>query len=1099
MKSPFLHIILSILLVVSTGCPKEDDTGEIDNKTVDFDNDGYAESIDCNDRDAAIHPDAAETCNGLDDDCDGAVDEDTTTEFYADADGDGYGDSTQSTVACVAPAAHVADATDCDDADAAIHPDAAETCNGLDDDCDGDVDEDTTGTNVWYLDADADGYGDPANSTVACVAPAAHVADATDCDDTDSSVHPDAVEFCDGLDSNCNGEIDDFAIDAVPGYTDADGDGYGDATVSVVMVCDMSGYADNADDCDDANSGINPGMDEHCNGYDDNCDGVVDEDGAIGADAYYADLDGDTYGDHGSVRIACLQPAGYVTDDMDCDDTNAVVHPYATEYCDGSGIDEDCDGLVNDDDPSMDPSGLFALYHDADGDGYGNLATEAWYCSSPDSSWIGDATDCDDTDPSVYPGASEYCNDMDDDCDGTVDNDYAVDAATWYADADGDGYGDPTQATVACVAPSGFVASNTDCNDTDPAYNPGADESDCSDPNDYNCDGSVGYADNDGDGFAACEECDDSDPLVNPNADEYCDGVDNDCDGSTDEDDAVDAATWYYDADGDGYGDPTQAHVACVAPDAHVADATDCDDADATVNPDGNEVCDGVDNDCDGIVDEDDSLDADIWYADADGDGYGDPTRAHVACVAPVAYVASDTDCDDADASTYPGASEYCDGVDHDCDGIVDEDDSLDADIWYADSDADGYGDSAVSTTACSEPSGYISVDGDCDDTDPAYHPGASENHGCSDLNDYNCDGSIGTDDLDGDGFMACLECDDSNAAINPDADEYCDGVDNDCDDAVDEDDALDATVWYPDWDSDGYGDSLATSTETTVACVAPSGFVASNTDCDDSDHATYPGAVEICDDLDNDCDGTVDEGLSGATWYLDADSDGYGDLATTTYACGGTAPSGYVADDTDCDDSDATTYPGAEDRCNDGVDNDCDGADTTTISLDNLEYGDLVVTEFMTTPYRVADSAGEWIELYNASGCTIEVTDFNLDNAMGTEPASTSGCYTASISPNNFYVLGVATSSYFAPDCEYSYYDMTLSTSSDSVIVSTQTGTILDEVVWTTSYPGYTWSLDPNFFDSDANNDWGNWCLASSTFVTGDFGSPWNNNPTCF
>jgi hypothetical protein len=75
----------------------------------------------------------------------------------------------------------------------------------------------------------------------------------------------------------------------------------------------------------------------------------------------------------------------------------------------------------------------------------------------------------------------------------------------------------------------------------------------------------------------------------------------------------------------------------------------------------------------------------------------------------------------------------------------------------------------------------------------------------------------------------------------------------------------------------------------------------------------------------------------------------------------------------------------------------------------------------------------------------------------------------------------------------------MTLSTSSDSVIVSTQTGTILDEVVWTTSYPGYTWSLDPNFFDSDANNDWGNWCLASSTFVTGDFGSPWNNNPTCF
>jgi len=315
-------------------------------------------------------------------------------------------------------------------------------------------------------------------------------------------------------------------------------------------------------------------------------------------------------------------------DSTDCDDANSDINPGAEEtpY---NGLDDDCEALTPDD--------------DLDGDGYDAV------------------DDCDDRDRDIGPDAEEVCDGVDNDCDGGVDVD-ATDARVWYRDDDGDGYGD--DALAACEAPKGYAPYGGDCDDADPAYNPAAVEDDCADPNDYNCDGSVGYDDADGDGFPACGaggDCDDGDPDINPDAEEVCDGagggLDNDCDGLIDED-AVDALRWYADADGDGYGDPTESQDACEAPagesPAWVSDGSDCDDSDAALNRDDFDG-DGYDTCGSGGLADCDDADASATPEDADGDGVS-------GC---------DGDCDDGDPERSPDEEEVCeDGVDQDCDGV---------------------------------------------------------------------------------------------------------------------------------------------------------------------------------------------------------------------------------------------------------------------------------------------------------------------------------------------------------------------------------------------------------------------------------------------
>ena len=152
---------------------------------------------------------------------------------------------------------------------------------------------------------------------------------------------------------------------------------------------------------------------------------------------------------------------------------------------------------------------------------------------------------------------------------------------------------------------------------------------------------------------------------------EICNGVDDDGDGEVDElDDVADATSWYLDGDSDGYGDPNTETVACDPPADHVADGTDCDDGNAAVNPGAYEGCSGVDDDCDGLIDDaDPDLDVDqFFYDDDDGDGYGDPATLQSLCEQPKGTVTNGDDCDDTDEAVYPGAPDICDGVATDCD-----------------------------------------------------------------------------------------------------------------------------------------------------------------------------------------------------------------------------------------------------------------------------------------------------------------------------------------------------------------------------------------------------------------------------------------------
>lgn len=156
--------------------------------------------------------------------------------------------------------------------------------------------------------------------------------------------------------------------------------------------------------------------------------------------------------------------------------------------------------------------------------------------------------------------------------------------------------------------------------------------------------------DEDADGVLYGEDCDDTDPDVLPGADERCNTIDDDCDGTVDEDDAVDAGTWYPDGDGDGFGVEGEGAVACEPPDGFGTGTEDCDDTDPTAFPGGQEICDEADNDCNGLVD-DEASDAETFWEDADGDGWG---GAEVRACGRGELADRPGDCDDADPEAYP-------------------------------------------------------------------------------------------------------------------------------------------------------------------------------------------------------------------------------------------------------------------------------------------------------------------------------------------------------------------------------------------------------------------------------------------------------------
>lgn len=303
------------------------------------------------------------------------------------------------------------------------------------------------------------------------------------------------------------------------------------------------------------------------------------------------------------------------------------------------------------------------------------------------------------------------------------------------------------------------------------------------------------------------------------------------------------------DHDGDGYSN-------CKEP--------ECDD-DATVNPGVTEICDSIDNNCDGKIDTD-AADRTRWYRDYDADLFGTSSQNVLSCSQPTGYVPFDGDCNDKDSRINPNAREVCgDFVDNNCDGRVDE---------ATDEDHDG----------------FIACNSDCDDKDPARFPGNPE---VCDGKDNDCDGTIPATEVDADkdGFPSCAESCDNDPEANPGKTEVCNGKDDNCDGVIPSDEL----------DSDGDG---------AINCLEPA--------CAD-DPTKKPGAAEICDGLDNDCDGMVDEGM-------DHDLDGY-------------VPCTVKGQQADCNDNDASIHPNAPEEC-DGVDSNCDGKIDTEPAFDADQDG---------------------------------------------------------------------------------------------------------------------------------------------------------------
>ena len=850
--------LLSLLsLAILTGCPGPDDKGGTTDDTAspatddtattetddtatvptddtgtapsDRDGDGSVDDADCAPDDATIYPGATEVCDGIDQDCDTVADNGVMLTLYTDVDGDGYGDEAAPS-ACAAGEGQSEIGGDCKDDIAEVNPGAAEICNEVDDDCNGDIDGGTTG-GPWYADADGDGYGDPAMTSDDCAAPRGYVADGSDCNDGDAAYNPAAVEedCADPSDYNCDGST---------GYADADADGF--------AACE---------DCNDSDAAVNAGAIEMCDDVDNNCDGLTDDDTSADIMSWYADADADGYGDPAVSAMSCVAGEGWIADWSDCNDADAAVNPMAVEICDE--IDNNCDTWVDDDDLALDLTSTTTWYWDFDADGFGDPALMMSACSMPEG-YVADWSDCNDANLLVNPAMSEVCDGVgtDDNCNGETNESGATGESAWYTDVDDDGYGDAAMMVWACDMPADAEANADDCNDADSAINP-----------------------------AATEMCDEL-------------NTDENCNGEGDEAGATGESMYYMDSDVDGYGDPDSSGMACDIAEGWVMDWSDCNDGDSAISPAAVEMCDelNTDENCDGSAEEAGATGESTYYMDTDGDGYGDAASSAMACDLSAGWVADMSDCDDTQAGTNPGATEMCDelNVDENCNGAADEAGATGESTYYADADADAYGDPNTFGMACDLAEGWV-----------------------ADMTD----------------------CDDSSSAINPGMTEMCDERDTDenCSGTAEEAGATGESTFWTDSDADGYGDSDAM----VMACDLAEGDADIEGDCDDTNAAVYPDAIETCNDVDDDCDEEIDE-EAGDMYYLDDDGDGFGDeSAAPAYSCEGIAPAGYRIEGGDCDDTNVLYHPYSYDYPSDTLDHDCDGATTARVTWSAASTGD--------------------------------------------------------------------------------------------------------------------------------------------------------------
>ena len=770
-----------------------------------------------------------------------------------------------------------------------------ETCNGMDDNCDGQVDEEIGGapcfvSNQWGECAGTDACDD---GSLVCSAP------------------PPEPEACDGKDNNCDGgtdegfpdtdgdgladcmesDMDDDKIPDVqdncpyvpnPGQEDFDLDGDGDA-------CDLDDDNDQVadeEDCSPFDSNVFPGAEESCNGKDDDCDILADEgfpdfDGDKVADCADDDDDGD----------------GFV-DVVDCLPLDPESHPEAEEVCDGK--DNNCNGNADEGFPDTDGDGAAdCVEQDKDGDGIPDLLDNCPLIHNPpqadqDGDGVGDLCDG-DLDGDGVPNGLDNCGLLFNPTQGDLDDDGQGD----LCDEDMDGDGEVNQADN-CPQAANPGQEDLDADDLGDVCDPDDDDDTVPDDQDncpYTANGGQEDTDKDGTGDA-CE--DDSDGDLVPDGDDNCPLAANpgqeDCDGNGTGD------ACQNDDDGDGVPDVDDNCLCLENADQVDLDKDNLGDA-CDPDVDGDGIANGLDNctaefnpgqsDLDG-----DGL-GDVCDDDDDGDGYLDDKDNCPLAANPEQEDADfDTigdacdedddgdgtpdseDCKPLDAQIHPSAQEFCDGIDNNCQLGVDEgfmDTDLDGFKDCVDSDDDGDGDPDEE---------------DCATLDPAIHSGAPET--CNGIDD-NCNGEID------EGFPVILcglgECQHTleqcaNGFIhycNPFKDavaEICDGLDNDCDGLID--DGLGET-------NCGFGQCL----HSEPSCIA-----GAPNQCD----PLAGSEAETCDAQDNDCDGVIDNGFGQTTC-------GLGECEHTIDDCENGAP--QVCD----------PMEGAMDEiCFNDLDDDCDG-----------------------------------------------------------------------------------------------------------------------------------------------------------------------------
>ncbi len=663
---------------------------------------------------------------------------------------------------------------------------------------------------------------------------------------------------------------------------------------------------------------------------------------------------------------------GYTENQGDCDDNNANTYPDASEICDGE--DNNCNGTFHD------------VEKDQDGDGY-----------FPCEHWQTLLSDCDDSNNSIHPGAAEICDDgVDNNCDGSIDETSACPLAC--TDNDNDGY-----------SIEGGSCGPFDCNDSDDGISPGTTEL-CDDGVDQDCRGSdkncqsniifVSSVSGTGDlsswddaggntglaaGDAICQARADAAGLTgsfiawlsDENDDAYCriHGLtgkkDDNCEQAVL---PVDAGPWEK-IDGFPFGgtidqllSPNNVVYAPVTYDEYGNDAEAFyfTDTDVDGKKDGSHTgCENWTSNRSDLLAGGSLSDSTVWTS-----GHArscDQTESNLLCMQPGegtdqptddfdedGYTGSQGDCDDYNANTYPGAQEICDGEDNNCNGSFHD--------VETDKDGDGY-------FPCEHWQTLLS---DCNDNDISINPGAAEI--CGDSVDNNCDGTIDEistcpvdcTDNDEDGYAAeggsCgdVDCDDNNNSVNPGMTEICnDEIDNNCNGTIDETSTCPVCT-------DNDGDTFAieggscgpvdcddnnadTNPGASEICDGEDnncngqfhvvetdkdgdGYFPCEGDCDDSNNSINPGATEICgDSVDNNCDETIDE-ASACPVCTDNDGDGYGEFGDASCEKSGV----------DCKDDDNTIHPGADEEC-DGKDNNCDGnTDETGNALcDNGDYCD--------------------------------------------------------------------------------------------------------------------------------------------------------------